>query len=94
MAALGLRCCAQAFSSCVEQGLLFVAVHGFLTAVASLVAEYGLQARRLQQLWHVGSVVAVRGVWDVQASVVGARRLGSCGSWTLERRLSSCGAWA
>ena len=30
MAALGLRCCAQAFSSCVEQGLLFVAVRGLL----------------------------------------------------------------
>ena len=27
----------QAFSSCGEQGLLFVAVHGLLIAVASLV---------------------------------------------------------
>ena len=26
LAALGLRCCAQAFSSCSERGLLFVAV--------------------------------------------------------------------
>ena len=42
LAALGLRCCAQAFSSCGEWGLLFVAVHGLLTAVASLVAEHGL----------------------------------------------------
>ena len=42
LAALGLRCCARAFSSCGEQGLLFVAVHGLLTAVASLVAEHGL----------------------------------------------------
>ena len=42
LAALGLRCCARAFSSCHEQGLLFVAVHGLLTAVASLVAEHGL----------------------------------------------------
>ena len=42
MAALGLRCCARAFSSCGEQGLLFVAVRGLLTAVASLVAEHGL----------------------------------------------------
>ena len=31
-----------AFSSCSEQGLLFVAVRGLLTAVASLVAEHGL----------------------------------------------------
>ena len=42
MAALGLHCCAQAFSSCVEWGLLFVVVRGLLIAVASLVAEYGL----------------------------------------------------
>ena len=28
LAALGLRCCAWAFSSCGEQGLLFVVVHG------------------------------------------------------------------
>ena len=42
LAALGLRCCTQAFSSCGEQGLLFVAVQGLLTAVASLVAEHGL----------------------------------------------------
>ena len=36
------------FSSCRERGLLFVAVHGLLIAVASLVAEHGLQMRRLQ----------------------------------------------
>ena len=34
LAALGLRCCAWAFSSCSDWGLL--------TAVASLVAEHGL----------------------------------------------------
>ena len=39
---LGLRCCVQAFSSCGEHGLLFVAMHRILIAVASLVAEYGL----------------------------------------------------
>ena len=42
LAALGLHCCAQAFSSCSEQGLLFVAVCRLLIAVASLVAEHGL----------------------------------------------------
>ena len=42
MAALGLHCCARAFSSCIEQGLLFVAVRGLLIAVAWLVVEYGL----------------------------------------------------
>ena len=48
MAALGLRCCTGAFSSCGEWVLLFVAVHGLLIAVASLVAEHGLQALGLQ----------------------------------------------
>ena len=42
LAKLGLRCCAQAFSSCGEWGLLHVVVHGLLIAVASLVAEHGL----------------------------------------------------
>ena len=38
LAALGF-CCTQAFPSCGERGLLFVAVCGLLTAVASLVVE-------------------------------------------------------
>ena len=42
LAALGLHCCVWAFSSCDEQGLLFVAVCRFLVAVASLVAEHEL----------------------------------------------------
>ena len=42
LAVLGLRCCAWAFSSCSERGLLFVAVCGLLIAVASLVAEHEL----------------------------------------------------
>ena len=42
LAALGLRCCVRAFSSCGEWGLLFVVVHGLPIAVASLVAEVGL----------------------------------------------------
>ena len=48
LAALGLRCCAWAFSCCGEQGLLFVAVHRLLIAVASLVAEHGLYVTGLQ----------------------------------------------
>ena len=47
LAVLG-RCCAWAFSSCGEQGPLFVAVRGLLIVVASLVAEHGLQACGLQ----------------------------------------------
>ena len=42
LAVLSLRCCARAFSSCGQWGLLFVTVHGLLIAVASLVAEHGL----------------------------------------------------
>ena len=42
MAVLGLCCCVQAFSGCGERGLLFIAVHGLLIAVASLVVEHGL----------------------------------------------------
>ena len=37
-----------AFSSCGKQALLFVRVIGLLTAVASLVAEHGLQMCGLQ----------------------------------------------
>ena len=42
LAALGLRCCAPAFFSRGECGLLFVAVCSPLIKVASLVAEHGL----------------------------------------------------
>ena len=42
LAALGLRYCARAFSSCGKQGPLLVAVCRLLIAVASLVAEHGL----------------------------------------------------
>ena len=48
LAVLGLPCCAQAFSSGSEWGLLFIAVCGPLIAVASLIAEHRLQVRGLQ----------------------------------------------
>ena len=41
LAALCLHRCAQAFSSCGEQRLLFAMVHRLLIAVASLVGEHG-----------------------------------------------------
>ena len=41
-AVLGLRCCAQGYSSCGKPVLLFLAVLGLRTVVASLVAEHGL----------------------------------------------------
>ena len=58
LSALGLHCCAWAFYSCGEWGPLFAAVHGLLTAVASLVAERRLSscgAHGLVAPWHVGS---------------------------------------
>ena len=42
LAALGLCTCVWAFSSCSEQGLLFVVVCRLLVVVDSLVAEHGL----------------------------------------------------
>ena len=50
LAVLGLRCCTQAFSSCSEQGLLFIAVRGLLTAVASVVVALGLSSCGSQAL--------------------------------------------
>ena len=42
LSVLALCCCAWAFSSCGEQGLLLVVVRGLLIVVASLVSEHGL----------------------------------------------------
>ena len=42
LAVLGFCCCAQDFSSCGKQGLLFAAVRGLLIVVASPVVEHGL----------------------------------------------------
>ena len=61
-----------------REGYSFVAVHGLLTALSSLVAEHGLQAHGLQQLQHRGSVVVALRPQSLQASVAVVRRLGSC----------------
>ena len=42
LAVLGICCCARAFSSCGEWGLLFTAVRGLLIVVALLAEEHGL----------------------------------------------------
>ena len=42
LVALGPLCYVRAFSSCGEQGLLFVEVCRLLTVVASLAVEHGL----------------------------------------------------
>ena len=61
--ALGLCCCAQAFCSCGQGGLLFVAVCGLLIEAASLVVEHGLQARRLSSCG--ARTQLLRGMWDL-----------------------------
>ena len=56
-AALGLRCCVQAFSSCSEPGLppsRPVPASQLLTAVASLLVGFSL--------WSVGSALATLGL--------------------------------
>ena len=67
MPALGLRCCAQAFSSCGEQGLLFVVMCRLLIAVASLVVDHGLYMHGLSSC----------------GSRALQRRLSSCGTQAL-----------
>ena len=64
LAALGLCCCAWAFSRCGEWWLLFVAVHGLLIVVASLCC-----GARALGVW--ASVVVAHGLscsaamWDL-----------------------------
>ena len=60
---LGLRFCARAFSSCGKRGPLFIAVHGPLTIAASLVAEHGLQMRRLSSCGSRTQLL--RSMWDL-----------------------------
>ena len=63
-AALGLHCCAWAFSSCSKRGwgLLFVVVRGLLIAVASRCRARALGAR--------ASVVVARGLQSAGSVVV------------------------
>ena len=63
LAVLGLRFCARAFSSCSERGPLFITVCGPLTIVASLVAEHGLQSRRLSSCGARAQLL--RSMWDL-----------------------------
>ena len=63
MAVLGLRFCARAFSSCGEQGPLFIAVRGPLTITASLVVEHRLQTRKLSNCGSRAQPLC--GMWDL-----------------------------
>ena len=70
LAVLGLRCCARAFSSCGEQGLLFRAVCGLLIAVVSLCC-----GARALGAWAL--VVVARGLSSCGMQAL-ERRLSSC----------------
>ena len=72
LAALGLCCCSWAFSSCGDQGLLFIMVRGLFIAVASLCC--GAQALGMQV-----SVVVARGLSSCGLQTL-ERRLSSCGA--------------
>ena len=63
MAPLGLSFCVKAFSSCGEQGPLFITVRGPLTVVASLVAEHRLQMHRLSSCGSWTQLLP--GMWDL-----------------------------
>ena len=63
LAALGLRFCARAFSSCGKRGPLFIAVRGPLTIPASLAAEHRLQTRRLSSCGSRAQLP--HGMWDL-----------------------------
>ena len=71
LAALGLRCCARAFSSCGEQGLLFVVVDRLLISVASHCGARALGARV--------SVVVARGLSSCGSRAL-EHRFSSCGA--------------
>ena len=72
LAALGLRCCVWAFSSCGERGLLFIAVRGLLIAVASLCC--GALALGMRAAVIVAHGLSSCGSWALE------RRLSSCGA--------------
>ena len=62
MAALGVHCCALAFSSCGKWGLLFVVVRGLLIAVASLLQSTGSRHVGFSSCGTLASVVVARGL--------------------------------
>ena len=63
LAALGLPCCVQAFSSCGKQGLFFIVVHELLIRWFLLLWSTGSRCMGFiscgmwaQELWHMGLV--------------------------------------
>ena len=68
LSVLGLHCCAWAFSSCSEWGLLFTVVHGPLIAVASPAVEHGLQNASSVAVVHRSSLSTAYGILPDQGS--------------------------
>ena len=69
LAVPGLRCYTQAFSSCGDQGLLFIAVCGlvaFLLWWLLLFQSTGPRACEIQQLWSLGLVIVCMGLVVLQ----------------------------
>ena len=62
LAALGLHCYMQVFSSCSEWGLLFPVAHGPLMWWPLLLWSTGSRVHGLQDLQHVSSVVVAPGL--------------------------------
>ena len=87
MVELGLCCCVQAFSSCGEWGLPFVAVASHCS---------GFSCCRAQTLRARASVVVACGLSSCGSWTPEHTGFSSCGAGlqALVRGLSSCGAWA
>ena len=77
LAALGPRCCVRAFSSCGEQGLLFIAVCGLRCS--------GFSCCGAQSPGSWASVVAARGLSSCSVQALGHTGFSSCGvqAWYL-----------
>ena len=73
LATLGLRCCARAFSSCGERGLLFRC-----GSRASHCSGFSCCGARAPGAW--APVVVARGLSSCGSQAL-ERRLSSCGSW-------------
>ena len=93
LAVSGLRCCARAFSSCGQQGLLFVRCAGvslrqllLFWSTGSRRAGFNSCGTRAQQLYLTGSRVQAQQLWHT--GLVAPRHVGS--SQTRARTCVSC----
>ena len=97
LAVLGLHCCARAFSSCGERGLLFVAVHMFslrwlllLWRTGSRHAGFSSCGMQAQQLWLAGSRAQAHQLWHM--GLVAPWHVGSSGA-RARTRVPCIGRW-